>query len=243
MTCLIKSPKPGLPKNVTLALDFGFAATQSPVGNVNRACITQGSQRRIKPRDCESNSIRFRIFAASGRKTEAELYTTALSDAHSSSRLENSPSSASCFAARENSNSDAELFMMDAYQLSVCQKAKDLEAIARARNSYSKKHCTQSFDESPIRAAPKFAVFLELWPSHAVVRICDAVSYCARAAGRAGVVLSPSRAQTRAFSRDFAATAVWNRVGIAPLAIPSTDAERSGVVCRGDVSGLFVREI
>ncbi len=97
--------------------------------------------------------------------------------------------------------------------------------------------------EPRIRAALDFAFPLELWPSQAVVRICDAVYYCARAAGRAGVVLSPSRAQTRTLGRDFAATAVWNRVSITPVAIPAANAERSGVVCRGDVSWLFVREV
>ncbi len=94
-----------------------------------------------------------------------------------------------------------------------------------------------------IKSAGNFGTFLELWASQAVVRICDAISCCARAAGRACVVLSQSRAQTRTPSRDFAATAVWNRVSIAAVAIPPADAKRSRVVCRGDVSGLLVREV
>src|SRR4030095_16720823 len=72
---------------------------------------------------------------------------------------------------------------------------------------------------------------------------CDAVCCCACAAGRAGVVLSQGRAETRTPGRHFTASAVWNRMSITEVAIPQADAARTGVVCRGDVSRISVCKI
>ena len=57
------------------------------------------------------------------------------------------------------------------------------------------------------------------------------------------MVLSQSRAETRAFGRRFAAASVSNRVSVAPVAVPQADAERSGLVRGGNVSGLFVCKV
>ena len=75
------------------------------------------------------------------------------------------------------------------------------------------------------------------------IQDCDAVCCCARAAGRTGMVLSQSRAETRTPGRHFTASAVWNRMSIAEVAIPQADAARTGMVCRGDVSRISVCEI
>ena len=51
----------------------------------------------------------------------------------------NSPLAALYFAVTADEASDGELFLMDAYQLSPCQKATDFEGIATARNQAFKK--------------------------------------------------------------------------------------------------------
>jgi hypothetical protein len=81
----------------------------------------------------------FRVQAAgllTGRETDADLYFLQQHYRMPTRLLDwtHSPLPALYFAVTSDSGSDGELFMMDAYQLSPSQNAKDFEGIATARH-------------------------------------------------------------------------------------------------------------
>ena len=86
----------------------------------------------------------FRVQAAgvlTGRETDAELYFLEQHYRMPTRLLDwtNSPLPGLYFAVTGNDDTDGELFMMDAYQLSPSQKAVGFEGIATARNAIFEK--------------------------------------------------------------------------------------------------------
>ncbi len=133
--------------------------------------LQPGVYRRNFPAKNEADGLRieqhmtqdFRVQAAgllTGRETDAELYFLQQHYRMPTRLLDwtNSPLPALFFAVTANSDSDGELFMMDAYQLSPSQKAVGFQGIATARNAIIAKALDPIFRWQKLGDFPDFII-------------------------------------------------------------------------------------